>query len=234
MFTKERDGGSMEKVVEKIVISPEGIDIISNVNGVNNVTQIGLEPQAEEVKEILEKYNLIDVKFYPIDMNIIRALAETKEQLVDYLESSRRATNSKQKVDIPESVPQITYDLKELRNSFEHFDDENVRKSKQIELYNQAKQTQNVFKSTRGKVEVKIGMIDRAYFAVQELLQNRNREKVKMLNPGVVEESRNLRREIYNSKYTEATNEVSKRYTEAQNVKKENEVIKENDEVMEK
>ena len=77
MVTKERDGGSMEKKVEKVeeieeqeeiekvkevVISPEGIEVVSISNGVKYVIQIDLEIQDEEKMELLEKYNLNDVK----------------------------------------------------------------------------------------------------------------------------------------------------------------------------
>lgn len=202
----------MNKAVEEIVISPEGIDIISIKNGINNVTQISLEPVREETREILEKYNLSDLKFYPVDINIIRALAEVREQLIDYLETTRRLSNSKQKVDIPESMPKVVYDLKELKNSFEQIEDEEIRKIKQMELYNQAKNTQAIFKGTR-KVEIKMGTLDRGYFVVQALLQNRSKEKeVKALNPGIVQESRNLRRELYDPNLTEATNKISYNY----------------------
>lgn len=203
----------MEKNVKEIIISANGIDIISTTNGVNNVTQINLEPQENEVKDLLEKYNLSDLKFYPVDMNIVRGLSESQEQLVDYLETTRRLSNSKQKVDIPESMPQILYDLKELKNSFEQIPNQDLRKFKQIQIYNQAKQTQNIFKGTK-KVEVKIGPLDRGYFAVQSLLQNRNRgNEIKALNSGIIEESRNLRRELYNPELAEATNRVSQNYT---------------------
>ena len=203
----------MEKNVKEIIISANGIDIISTTNGVNNVTQINLEPQENEGKDLLEKYNLSDLKFYPVDMNIVRGLSESQEQLVDYLETTRRLSNSKQKVDIPESMPQILYDLKELKNSFEQIPNQDLRKFKQIQIYNQAKQTQNIFKGTK-KVEVKIGPLDRGYFAVQSLLQNRNRgNEIKALNSGIIEESRNLRRELYNPELAEATNRVSQNYT---------------------
>ena len=220
----------MDKTVKNIVISPEGIDIISVSNGVSNVTQISLEPEAEETKEILEKYSLSDLKFYPVDMNIVRGLADSQEQLIDYLETTRRLSNSKQKVDIPESMPKVTYDLKELKNSFEQIGDENLRKSKQMALYNQAKQTQSLFKGTK-IVAFKMGTIDRGYFAVQTLLQNRNKgNEIKALNPGIVESSRNLRRELYNPEYTAKTNEAAREFSAEQS--KEIEPIKENEEIM--
>lgn len=199
----------MEKNVKEIVISANGIDIISTTNGVNNVTQINLEPHENEVKDLLEKYNLSDLKFYPVDMNIVRGLSESHEQLVDYLETTRRLSNSKQKVEVPDSIPQILYDLKELKEGFKQIPDEDLRKFKQIQVYNQAKQTQSIFKGTK-KVDVRIGPLDRGYFAVQSLLQNRNRgTQIKALNSGIVQDTRNLRRELYNPELTKATNEVA-------------------------
>ena len=86
------------------------------------------------------------------------------------------------------------------------------QKNKQIEMYKQAKQTQETFRSAKDKVEISIGIVDKAYFAVQEFLQSRNKKTVKALNPGNIEPRRNIRKELQNKEYTEKTNVVSREY----------------------
>ena len=117
MFTKERDGGNMMKKIEKIIISPEGIDVISNINGVNNVTQINLNGSPEEIQEILEKHKIIDVLHYEFDEKILRALAidDAGEQLKDYLELCRQVSYGGKKLEIAQNMPEIEYDLRGLR-----------------------------------------------------------------------------------------------------------------------
>ena len=79
-------------------------------------------------------------------------------------------------------------------------------------MYKQAKQTQETFRSAKDKVEISIGIVDKAYFAVQEFLQSRNKKTVKALNPGNSEPRRNIRKELQNKEYTEKTNVVSREY----------------------
>lgn len=227
MFTKERDGGNMNKTVEKIVINSEGIDVVSSTNGVNNVTQLSLEPQENEVQQIFQRYNLETGVIYNYDEKIIRALEENKEQLTDYLETCRRASYPAKKVDIPDTIPQIEYDLRGLKDSFQNIEDENLRKMKQIQMYNKAKEVHNMF---RGKATMKMGILDRAYFSVQELLQNRNSKiETLLLGEGRTNTRTNLRKELYNPEYTRKTDEVSKDYAE-QTV--ENEEVKESEEIV--
>ena len=75
----------MSKTVEKVVINPESIDVISVLNGVNSVTQLNLEVEDNEIQEIYDRYNLSGITNYPFDMRIVRALAENEEQLRDYV-----------------------------------------------------------------------------------------------------------------------------------------------------
>lgn len=171
----------MEKTVEKIVINTEGIDVVSILNGVCNVTQLNLESRENEVQEIFEKYNLETGIIYHYDEKIIRALEENKEQITEYIETCRRASYPAKKVDVPDTIPEIEYDLRDLKNGFPEIEDEILRKMKQIEMYKKAKEVQNIL---RGKATLKMRILDRAYFSVQDLLQNRNREPMKALNPG--------------------------------------------------
>ena len=201
----------MSKTVEKIVINTESIDIISVENGVNSIVQLNLDAQEDNVKDIFEKYNLNNIINYPFDEKIVRALAENEEQLVDYLQVCRQATYSKGKIQIPDSIPNIVYDFRELKNGIAKIG-KDEQKNKQIEMYKQAKQTQETFRSAKDKVEISIGIVDKAYFAVQEFLQSRNKKTVKALNPGNIEPRRNIRKELQNKEYTEKTNVVSREY----------------------
>ena len=82
-------------------------------------------------------------------------------------------------------------------------------------MFNQAKQTLDTFRSSKGKVDILMGIVDKAYFTVQAFLQNINKNQVKALNPGKMEARRSIRDELKNREYTEKTNEVSREYKEA-------------------
>ena len=161
----------MEKTVEKIIINTEGIDVILSTNGISNVRQLSLEPQDHEVEEIFKRYNLATGVIYHYDEKIIRALEENKDQLADYLEACRRASYPAKRVDLPESLPEIVYDLRGLKDSFQNIENSQLRKIKQVQLYNKAREVYNML---RDKTTFRMGILDRAYFSVQELLQNRN------------------------------------------------------------
>lgn len=214
----------MGKKVEKIVINTESVDIISVVEGVNSVTQIGLESTPEEINQICFDNNINNVIIYPYDNNIVRALAESEEQLKDYLETCRRAHYSNTKVNVPDTVPNIEYDLRDLKNGFFEISDNKIRTIKQLDIYKKAKETQNILRGTKGKVEIKMGVLDKGYFTIQDLLQNRNKNKIIALNPGITEERKKMRSKLYNPEYTERTNVVSKEYSQRKPViEKENE-----------
>ena len=218
----------MGKTVAKIVINTESIDIISVENGVNSIVQLNLDEQEDSVKDIFEKYNLNNIINYPFDEKIVRALAENEEQLVDYLQVCRQATYSKGKIQIPDSIPNIEYDFRELKNGITKVS-EDEQKNRKIEMYKQAKQTQDTFKSSKGKVDILMGIVDKAYFTVQAFLQNKNKNQVKALNPARIETRRNIRDELKNKEYTEKTNEVSRGYKEILEQKEINTPVVENE-----
>lgn len=195
----------MSKTVEKVVINPESIDVISVLNGVNSVTQLNLEVEDNEIQEIYDRYNLSGITNYPFDMRIVRALAENEEQLRDYLELCKNANNSSKKVNLPESIPEVEYDLRNLKNS-------QLDIKQQIEMYKSAKETQNTFKKARGKAEFKMGIIDRGYYTIQEFLQDRNRKSVQALNTGTPIQVRNIREELRDEELTKKTNAVAQEY----------------------
>lgn len=212
----------MDKTVERIVINTDSIDIVSVTNGVNSVTQVSLEQSEQEVREIFERYNLSNITNYPFDTKIVRALADNREQLMTYLETCRQVNNSKKREEIPDSIPIITYDLRELKHS-------DLPMPQKLAMYRQARDTQNTFRRSKGKVELKMGTFDKAYFSIQEFLQNRNRKQTKELNAGPTEYRRNLRAELYNPDYEKKTNEISQEYAshkENTELQHEEEIIK--------
>ena len=98
-----------------------------------------------------------------------------------------------------------------------------------LAMYRQARDTQNTFRRSKGKVELKMGTFDKAYFSIQEFLQNRNRKQTKALNAGPTEYRRNLRAELYNPDYEKKTNEISQEYAshkENTELQHEEEIIK--------
>lgn len=212
----------MNKTVKKIVVNTEGIDVISELNEentvginviaelneVNNVNQLDLEPQDNEIEDIFKEFNLEKSVIYHYDEKIIRALADNKEQLVDYLEVCRKAYYPAKKVEIPNTIPNIEYDLRDLKSAFSNIKDDELRKIKQIDLYKKAKEVQNML---RGKVLLKMKILDRAYFSVQEMLQNRTDKPTRpLLSPGIIEEKINLKDRLYNPEFTKKANEVLK------------------------
>lgn len=204
MYTNERDGGNMSKKINKVIITPESIDIISIANGVNSVTQLGLEPQDNEIQSIFELYNLNAITNYPFDTKIVRALAENEEQLRDYLEACKFANISNKKMEISKNIPQIEYDFLQLKRS-------SIEPLQQLQMYREAKTTQQTFKKYKGQVFLKIGILDNGYYVIQDLLQNR-KKNVQSLNPAEFTQRRNLREELRNPKLTARTNEVAKEY----------------------
>lgn len=219
----------MNKTVESIVIKTDGIEVLSLSEGVSNITQLNLDAEPDEINEIFIKNNINNVIIYPYDTNIMRALAENENQLKDYLATCRNAHYSNGKVNVPDTIPNIEYDLRGLKNAFLEISEENLRKDKQIKMYNKAKETMNTFSGTKGKVKLNMGVFDKGYFAVQALLQNKN-NKVLALNPGITGEQRtNLREALYNPELTEKTNAVSRENQAAEISKdkeKEEEIVK--------
>ena len=122
----------MSKTVEKVVINPESIDVISTLDGVNSITQLNLEPEDNEVQKIYEKYNLSSITNYPFDMKIVRALSENEEQLRSYLELCKSANNTNKKIELPPNIPAVEYDFRTLKKS-------DLSLSEQVEMYKNAK-----------------------------------------------------------------------------------------------
>lgn len=196
----------MSKKINKIVINPESIDIVSEENGVNNVTQISLEPQDNEVQTIFEKYNLNSITNYPFDTKIVRALAENEEQLRDYLEVCKFASRTDKKIEFPDSIPQIEYDFTGLKSS-------QLDLPKQLQMYKEAKRTQQTFKKCKGKVDFRIGIFDNGYYAIQDLLQNR-RKTTQALQSAETKQKPSLRETLRDPNLTVKTNEVAKEYAQ--------------------
>lgn len=195
----------MSKTVEKVVINPESIDVISSLDGVNSVTELNLEPEDNEVHGIHEKYNLSSITNYPYDMKIVRALSENEEQLRSYLELCKNANNTNKRIELPPNTPEVEYDLRNLKKS-------DLSLSEQVAMYKSAKETGKVLKQARGKSELKMSLIDRGYYTIQEFLADKNRKQTQALTTGEMAPRRSIREELRDEAFTEKTNQVSQRY----------------------
>lgn len=107
----------MNKKVQKIVIKPDGIDVIIDVSGIKSIIQINLTENPEVIKKIFEKFNISDIMFYDFDEKIVRALAldETGEQLRDYLEICKQVSFGMKRISLAENMPEIEYNLRGLK-----------------------------------------------------------------------------------------------------------------------
>ena len=195
----------MSKTVEKVVINPESIDVISTLDGVNSVTQLNLEPEDNEVHEIHEKYNLSNITNYPYDMKIVRALSENEEQLRNYLELCKNANNTNKRIELPPNTPEVEYDLKNLKKS-------DLSLSEQVAMYKSAKETGKVLKQARGKSDLKMSLIDRGYYTIQEFLADKNKKQTQALTTGEITPRRSIREELRDETLTEKTNQVAQEY----------------------
>lgn len=195
----------MRKTVEKVVINPESIDVISTLDGVNSVTQLNLEPEDNEVHEIHEKYNLSNITNYPYDMKIVRALSENEEQLRNYLELCKNANNTNKRIELPPNTPEVEYDLKNLKKS-------DLSLSEQVAMYKSAKETGKVLKQARGKSDLKMSLIDRGYYTIQKFLADKNKKQTQALTTGEITPRRSIREELRDETLTEKTNQVAQEY----------------------
>ena len=185
----------MSKTVEKVVINPESIDVISTLDGVNSITQLNLEPEDNEVQKIYEKYNLSSITNYPFDMKIVRALSENEEQLRSYLELCKSANNTNKKIELPPNIPAVEYDFRTLKKS-------DLSLSEQVEMY----------KNAREKTELKMSLIDKGYYTIQEFLADKNRKQTQALTTGEIAPKRSIREELRDESLTEKTNQVAQEY----------------------
>ncbi len=237
----------MSKTIEEIVISPEGIDVISSIDDVDgvvyNVTQLSLTEQENEKEEIFEKNNISNIANYPFDINIVRALSDNDGQLKDYLETCRRANYTRGKIEMPDSIPDIIYDLTNLKKEPE--DNVKLDKNAQIEMFRRAKETKRLLNR---KAKLRMGILDRAYFTVQEFLQqSKNKKSIQALNAGVVNNkeeepdkfaSNEFRETLHSNEYTELTNAISEKYLKeseninGQTIEKETEQEKKDEELV--
>lgn len=202
----------MEKTIKQIIVDTEAINVITEVDGIRRITQLNLEAEKGEIEEIFKIHNLNSVTIYPYDIKIVRALVDNEEQLKDYMETCRKAHYSEESVEVPDTIPEIKYEFKDLKRSFIETENKEIRRIKQVEMYNIAKTTQNMFRGAKGRVVLEIGILDKGYFAVQELLQARNREQVRALNPGKAELRKSLREELYTPGYARKVVQLSKTY----------------------
>lgn len=224
MFTKERDGGNMDeeelKQIEIIEINSNGVfptahnrhewldlDVLKNNQEQENEQET--ETEGNEIQEILSKNGVNLLLFYSYNEKIVYALRENSEQLKAYMETCRKSSYPAKKVDVPDIIPKIEYDLRDLKNWYLEIEDEELRKRKQTEIFKEARDTQ---KMLGDKVTIKIGILLKAYFSVQELLLNRKKEEKKALPAGIEHTTSYYRRSFYSPKNREAVDRVSEAY----------------------
>jgi len=191
----------MSKTVEIIEINSTGIEVKLKTDkpGVGEVIPLKLKTQENEIDNIFQKFGLETGVRYNYDEKIIRALATTeeKEQLVDYLEVCRKSSYPSKRVDIPDTIPEITYDLRGLKDSFPEIEDEVLRKAEQIQIYNDAR---NVCNMLREKTILKVGLSDKIYIMVAKFKQPKIGKDKPLLGDGNTNIEENIEEKENNRK----------------------------------
>lgn len=69
-----------------------------------------------------------------------------------------------------------------------------------------------VLKQARGKSELKMSLIDKGYYTIQEFLSNKNKKQIKTLTAGITEPKKSIREELRDEALTQKTNQVAQEY----------------------
>ena len=180
------------------------------------------ELSREEVNSILEEQGIhlgTDIE-YPIDTRLLSTFRTDRQKLGEYIEickyasDRRKGINTKKpsvkKLSIFDDDLQINYELGHMKES------ESMSDSEKINIYRNAKATQNLFKMFGAKnVNLEITLLDRAYFAVQSLIHGmRDRKKIQALPAGESRIQTEFRKELFDGKAQKATEKVSEMWKE--------------------
>ena len=211
--------------IRLIDINPAGINVISSENDAVRVTQLGLNVQENDISNILG--NDINNSNYKFDKRVVYALSMGETDLLNnYINICKNVANKikKSNIDI-NAFPQIMYDLKGIKDSFEDIEDIQERRNEQISLYEDAKQTKSMFKyiGYKDKVTVRAGVRDTAYITIQKFIQNSRQTEINRLGDGHGSKASTFRAELHKDEYTQGTNRISSQYdlNQAQEQKKE-------------
>lgn len=179
------------------------------------------ELSREEVNRILQAngISLNQEIPYPIDTSIVSTFRTDGQKLREYIEICKYAFDKKngknlQKPDasrlsIFDDELQINYELKHLKES------ETMTELEKINIYRQAKATQNLFKMFgANNINLEISLLDRAYFSVQSLIQNiKTRGKTQALPPGEKKQPLgDFRKELFDGEAKKATEKVAENW----------------------
>ena len=195
-----------------IDINTAGINVISSENDAMKVTQLELDVHDQDIKRILG--NRLDGSDYRFDKRVVYALSMGEESLLNnYIAICKNISNNIKRItniDINE-MPQIMYDLKGIKNSFENIKNEQSRRNEQISLYEDAKLTKEMFKHIgyRQKVTIRSGIKESAYIAIQRFLQKSQQPLMNTLGDGQGSKASVFRTELHKDEYTQDTNRVS-------------------------
>ena len=69
-----------------------------------------------------------------------------------------------------------------------------------------------ILRQAIGKTELKMSLIDKGYYTIQEILSSKNGKTVKSLAEAAPRQSSNIREELRDEALTEKTNQVAQEY----------------------
>lgn len=180
------------------------------------------ELSREEVNSILEEQGIgVDANMtYPIDTRLVSTFRTDKRRLQEYIEICRYASEKKsginakkpnvKELSIFDDDLQINYELSHMKES------ESMDEAEKVKIYKQARATQALFKMFgANNINLELNLLDRAYFAVQSLLQSvRKKDKVQQLPEGQPKTQGEFRKELFDGKAREVTERISEEWKE--------------------
>lgn len=191
------------------------------------------ELSREEVNGILEEQGIsLDTNIaYPIDTRLISTFRTDKQKLSEYIEICKYAFDKKNgistkkpnadELSIFDDDLQINYELSHIKES------ESMEDSEKVNIYKQAKATQALFKMFgANNINLEINLLDRAYFAVQSLIQSiKTKGKTPALPQGETRTEGTFRKELFDGAAKESTEKVSEKWKDQPVEKRENEEL---------
>lgn len=183
--------------VEEIKISPDNMVVFySDINGNSTSREINLneiEKFDDEIEKILEEYNFEQgtEAYDRVDPRIVQALSNHSSQLIAYLKAcqldSTRENYTEMLEEIAEDIPQIEYELRDIRKvKTMDFEDKSF-------VYKKAKQTQKMFRDLEeDKCQVNISLLDKATLFIGNVYRTAQRSMIFIKNKLMPKEEINL------------------------------------------
>lgn len=177
----------MKKTIEELSISPEGLSIVSKVDGtIRNIVQIDLFTPKKEIVDIFREEGISDVENSRISMDIINLVSseDNKSNLALHLQKYKLGEEK------ANSKPfKINFELKTFSDTSDKSSQDEERTAIQAFLYNKSKKIKKILKDTNTIVNVKINLKDKIYFELQNIFGQNPRQKIQALNPPTEEKS---------------------------------------------